>query len=215
MRSITLPLPAIWRRAIGCPCKAAKATDPWEQEGSQAPLYYLITGGLTRWIDQSDFAAITVYNPQANIGSPFVPGNKNRMLYSALPLPLRGTNLALHIGRWVSVLLGAFTLWCTYRTAQLAFPAQQQLALAALLLHCADSTIWLYQCFLFQRPLNYGVEQRHGLLVGAYDKFVKSRGSNAVAAVGNLVGAGHTQQTARAGIDPVGGTADVGGRMEK
>ncbi|MCB0062861.1 MAG: hypothetical protein KDE19_12125, partial [Caldilineaceae bacterium] len=93
---------------------------PWEQEGSQAPLYYLLVGWLTRGIDQSDFAALSVRNPRANIGDPLFPGNKNFMLYSAADHPRRGANLALHVGRWVSLVLGLVTLWCAYLTVQLA-----------------------------------------------------------------------------------------------
>lgn len=103
------------------PVQRVGAEAPWEQEGSQAPLYYLLVGWLTRPIDQSDFPALSVRNPRANIGDPLFPGNKNFMLYSAAPHPLTGANLALHIGRWLSLLLGCLTLWCTYRTAKLAF----------------------------------------------------------------------------------------------
>lgn len=103
------------------PVQQAGAEAPWEQEGSQAPLYYLVAGWLTRAIDQSDFPALSVRNPRANIGDPLFPGNKNFMLYSAAAYPLVGANLALHIGRWISLVLGCLTLWFTYRTAKLAF----------------------------------------------------------------------------------------------
>ncbi len=104
----------------GLPVQSEQATGPWAQEGSQAPLYYLLTGWLTRGIDQSDFAAIAVRNPRANIGDPLDPGNKNFMLYSGRQPPLVGSNLALHVGRWFSLLLGAITLWCVYLTVELA-----------------------------------------------------------------------------------------------
>ncbi|MEZ4677872.1 MAG: hypothetical protein R2932_27010 [Caldilineaceae bacterium] len=105
----------------GLPVQQADVDAPWEQEGSQAPLYYLLVGWLTRGIDQSDFAAISIRNPRANIGDPLFPGNKNFMLYSAKSYPLQGANLALHVGRWISLLLGLLTLWSTHLTAQLAF----------------------------------------------------------------------------------------------
>lgn len=104
----------------GLPVQQAEVDAPWEQEGSQAPLYYLLVGWLTRGIDQGDFAALSMRNPRANIGDPLFPGNKNFMLYSAADHPLQGANLALHIGRWVSLLLGLVTLWMTYLTARLA-----------------------------------------------------------------------------------------------
>lgn len=103
----------------GLPVQQATVDAPWEQEGSQAPLYYLLVGWLTRGIDQSDFEAISVRNPRANIGDPLFDGNKNFMLYSAIERPLRGANLALHIGRWVSLCLGVITLWLTYLTVKI------------------------------------------------------------------------------------------------
>ncbi len=106
----------------GLPIQAAEETGPWAQEGSQAPLYYLLAGWLTAGIDQSDFETLAVRNPRANIGDPLYPGNKNFMLYSGVRHPLVGANLALHVGRWLSLLLGVITLFCTYSTARLATP---------------------------------------------------------------------------------------------
>ncbi len=103
----------------GLPVQSAEQTGPWAQEGSQAPLYYLITGWMTCWIDQDDFAQIAVRNPRANIGDPLDPGNKNFMLYSGRQGPLVGSSLALHIGRWFSLLLGAITLLGVYGTTAL------------------------------------------------------------------------------------------------
>lgn len=106
---------------------------PWEQEGSQAPLYYWLVGRLTAGIDQRDFPQLSVRNQRANIGDPLFPGNKNFMRYSSVEWPLTGSNLALHIGRWFSLVLGALTLLFTYWTARLAFADAPQLALVTLL----------------------------------------------------------------------------------
>ncbi len=111
------------------PVQDAQATGPWQQEGSQAPLYYWVVGRLTAWIDQSDFDQVAVFNPRSNMGDPLYPGNKNRMLYSAADRPLTGTNLALHVARWFSVALGAWTVWCTAQTARLVVGANARLAL--------------------------------------------------------------------------------------
>lgn len=116
------------------PVQRPDVKGPWEQEGSQAPLYYMVVGWLTAGIDQSDLTAISTLNPRANIGDPLFSGNKNRMLYSAAARPLQGVNLALHIGRWFSLLLGALTLWFTYRTGKLAFPRASPLPFFVLLL---------------------------------------------------------------------------------
>lgn len=104
------------------PIQESVRTGPWEQEGSQAPLYYFLIGRLTAGIDQSDFSQINTINPRANLGDPLYPGNKNYMLYSTVTRPLTGANLALHLGRWFSVALGCLTLLLIYGLARLAFP---------------------------------------------------------------------------------------------
>ncbi len=118
----------------GLPVQGESSTGPWEQEGSQAPLYYIITGALTAPIDQSDFDTLAAVNPRGNIGDPLYPGNKNRMLYSSVRHPLLGTNLALHVGRWFSLVLGACTLLLLYGTANFAFPNSDWLPVVALVL---------------------------------------------------------------------------------
>jgi len=105
----------------GLPVQNPAVEEAWSHEGSQAPLYYWLVGRLTTTIDQRDFDQLNVPNPRANIGDPLFPGNKNFMLYSAAWRPLQGANLALHIGRWVSLALGCLTLWLIYRIARLAF----------------------------------------------------------------------------------------------
>lgn len=105
----------------GLPIQNPAVEEAWSHEGSQAPLYYWVVGRLTAGIDQSDFDQLNVLNPRANIGDPLFPGNKNFMLYSAASHPLQGANLALHIGRWVSLALGCLTLWLIYGIAHRAF----------------------------------------------------------------------------------------------
>ena len=106
------------------PVQEETVSGPWHQEGSQAPLYYWIVGRLTAGIDQADFDELAVVNPRSNMGNPLFPGNKNRMLHSAAVRPLTGSNLALHVARWFSLLLGAVTIWCVARTARLAFASR-------------------------------------------------------------------------------------------
>ena len=107
---------------------------PWAHEGGQAPLYYLLVGALTAGVDQSDFDAIRTINPRANLGDPLFPGNKNFLLYSSVDWPLRGVNLALHVGRWLSLALAAGTLVLVYRLAVLTFPGSTTRPLLALAL---------------------------------------------------------------------------------
>jgi 4-amino-4-deoxy-L-arabinose transferase-like glycosyltransferase len=110
------------------PVQSGEMDKPWGQEGSQPPLYYWSLGRLISGIDLGDNDPISKLNPYANIGTPLDPGNKNRMLYSAASRPIVGTNLAVHIGRWFSLLAGAVTLWLIYRIARLVFPGSALMA---------------------------------------------------------------------------------------
>ena len=56
-----------------------------EQEGSQPPLYYLVTGLLTSWIDTDDLPAVRRLNPHATIGIPLARDNKNMVVHAAEP----------------------------------------------------------------------------------------------------------------------------------
>ncbi len=115
------------------PVQDSQSTGPWAQEGSQAPLYYWLAGRLTAGIDQSDFETWAVVNDRANMGDPLFPGNKNRMLYSAAAWPLVGSNLALHVARWLSLALGVVTLVSVALTARLALPRRLWLLPPAIL----------------------------------------------------------------------------------
>lgn len=109
----------------GLPVQGPEKTGPWEQEGSQPPLYYGLVALATAGIDQSGLEQFAVPNPRANLGNPHQPGNKNFMLFSAQPHPLQGVNLALRIGRWVSVILGTLTVLFTYMLARYAYPTDR------------------------------------------------------------------------------------------
>ncbi len=93
---------------------------PWHQEGSQPPLYYLAAAALTSWIPTDNAAEVIQYNPHAAVGQADSFGNKNVMVHgSAEEWPWRGVTLAAHIARFFSILLGAITVWVTYKTASL------------------------------------------------------------------------------------------------
>lgn len=116
------------------PIQTLESQGPWEHEGTQAPLYYMALAQLIRLIDQSDFDEFDRVNPHANLGDPLYPGNKNRMLYSAVDHPLVGTNLALQVGRWFSIGLSLLTLILLYATVRLIRPEEPGVALLTLLL---------------------------------------------------------------------------------
>ena len=109
----------------GLPVQGPEMTGPWEQEGSQPPLYYSLVALVTAGIDQGGLESFAVQNPRANLGDPHQPGNKNFMLFSAQGRPLVGVNLALHVGRWFSLALGTLTVLLSYLFARYAFPTDR------------------------------------------------------------------------------------------
>jgi 4-amino-4-deoxy-L-arabinose transferase-like glycosyltransferase len=119
----------------GLPVQNADLPTLWHQEGSQPPLYYLVSAGFTQRIDTDDFAEIQRPNPHAIVGLPHVVGNKNMMIHTDRESwPWRGTTLAVHLTRLMSVGLGAITVWLTWHIARCLWPGGDQAAsLAAML----------------------------------------------------------------------------------
>ncbi len=104
---------------------------PWDQEGSQPPLYYGLAALLTAPIDTRDALDLLWRNPHANIGDPLRPGNKNRIVHTEREAwPYRDTTLAIHLARWLSLALGAITVWLIYGIARELLPTDPDIALA-------------------------------------------------------------------------------------
>lgn len=96
---------------------------PWEQEGSQPPLYYVLMAAVTRAFDTRDAAARLQRNPHAQPGDPSLNANRNLIVHSAAEdFPWRGTTLAIHVLRLISIGLGAITIVCGYVLARCIFP---------------------------------------------------------------------------------------------
>ncbi len=104
----------------------------WRQEGSQPPLYYFMAAILTSGIDTSDMDRVRRINPHADIGIIRPDGNANMIVH---PLTgdseRRGTVLAVHIARLLSVALGLGTVLITYLLARELFPDQPYIWLGA------------------------------------------------------------------------------------
>jgi hypothetical protein len=116
----------------GLPVQDPRIEQPWRQEGSQPPLYYALGALATFWVDTSDFAEVRWLNPHADIGVETADGNLNMVVHSEREsFPYRGTALAVHIVRFLSVLMGAGTVLCTYLIALQIFPGQRTLAAGA------------------------------------------------------------------------------------
>ncbi len=104
---------------------------PWEQEGSQPPLYYVIAAALVAPVDRSDFDTVRQPNPHAIAGIPGAVGNKNLVLHDSPHSVLQGTALAVYIARGFSIALGVITVWAVYQCALLVAPENRKVAILA------------------------------------------------------------------------------------
>jgi 4-amino-4-deoxy-L-arabinose transferase-like glycosyltransferase len=119
----------------GLPVQDPAVSTPWHQEGSQPPLYYMLAAGLTFWIDTGDFEEVQRPNPHAIVGMPQVVGNKNMFLHTGREnWPWRGTALAVHLIRLLSVGLGMVTVWLTWRVAGQLWPGDGRVWLVGAML---------------------------------------------------------------------------------
>jgi 4-amino-4-deoxy-L-arabinose transferase-like glycosyltransferase len=112
------------------------ASTPWRQEGSQAPLYYVISAAATFWIDTSDMETVRHLNPHVDAGAT-LDGNVNLVVHDPVweRFPWQGTVLAVRIIRFLSVLMGAAAVALTYRIAREVLPDHPALALGAAAIH--------------------------------------------------------------------------------
>ncbi|MBE9508184.1 MAG: glycosyltransferase family 39 protein [Chloroflexi bacterium] len=108
----------------------------WRQEGSQAPLYYALAAAATFWIDTSDMETVRHLNPYVDAGAT-PDGNVNLAVHNpALEhFPWQGTVLAVHLVRFLSVLMGAAAVYLTYLIVRQVLPNQPALALGAATIH--------------------------------------------------------------------------------
>jgi hypothetical protein len=109
---------------------------PWRQEGSQAPLYYVLSAAATFWIDTSNMDAVRHLNPHVDAGAT-PDGNVNLVVHDPAleQFPWQGTVLAVHIIRFLSVLMGAAAVTLTYLIAREVLPGRPALALGAAAIH--------------------------------------------------------------------------------
>lgn len=116
----------------GLPVQDPENVAAWEQEGSQPPLYYALAALATVWINTDDMPTVRWRNPFSNIGVPLSYGNKNLIVHtSAEAFPWRGTVLAIHLIRFLSLLLQVVTVLLTFLIAREIWPERQELALFA------------------------------------------------------------------------------------
>ncbi len=105
---------------------------PYEQEGSQPPLYYLLSAALVARIDRSDFAALSAPNPHTKAGIALAGDNKNLVLRPPAEVASSGAALAVLVLRGFSILLGAGTIYAVYRAALTFLPPSAALLAAGI-----------------------------------------------------------------------------------
>lgn len=116
----------------GLPIQDPDNPGPWKQEGSQPPLYYYLAAVATTWIDTSDVGEVLRPNPHVDNGIVTPDGNNNLVVhnYAREAWPWRGTVLATHIARLLSVAFGTGAVYFTYRVGLEVFPEKRWVALA-------------------------------------------------------------------------------------
>ncbi len=115
----------------GLPIQDPNMETLWEQEGGQPPLYYTLGALATFWIDTRDLPDRLWRNPHAKIGIPLAFGNKNMVVHtSAEDFPWHNTALAVHLIRFLSLILSTITVALTYFLA-LEFKDDKTLAAIA------------------------------------------------------------------------------------
>lgn len=116
----------------GLPRSDLQSSEPWHQEGSQPPLFYLVAGAVTFWIDTSDAHQVVHFNPHAAMGHGDAFGNLNVLAHTqAEQFPWRGTVLSAHLVRLLSVLAGAGVVVGAYGLAWAVRPGDRVLATLA------------------------------------------------------------------------------------
>ncbi|HEX7586785.1 MAG TPA: hypothetical protein VF478_00565, partial [Anaerolineae bacterium] len=96
-------------------------------EARQPPLYYVLGALATFWVPRQDFPAIA--NPDYILGDPQTP---NLLLHTRREaFPYQDTALVWHLLRLLSVVMGAVTVWATWRLALAFFPGEYWLALGS------------------------------------------------------------------------------------
>lgn len=121
----------------GLPVQRPGEKTPWQQEGSQPPLYYALLAGITRLLHLPLYDLDTVYilNPHASSGDASRVANRNQVLHDpAETFPWHGAALTLHLWRLASVTLGLLTVLATVNAMRLLFPDRPGWALGSGLL---------------------------------------------------------------------------------
>jgi 4-amino-4-deoxy-L-arabinose transferase-like glycosyltransferase len=118
---------------LALPVLDAANVGPWQQEGGQPPLYYYLAALGTLHIDTADFGVVRQENPHVDLGIIPPDGNINVVVHDPAreAFPWGGAVLAVHVARFLSVLMGAVTVLTTYLIGREVFPEWSSVALGA------------------------------------------------------------------------------------
>ena len=116
-------------RGKGLPVQSFDPAQNVTYEGHHPPLYYALGALLNIGVDLSNESNVLRYNPQFIWGGH--GAEPNAVLHTAAEQwPFMGTAHLIHLVRALSVILGAVTVWCTYRVGQIV-AGRESIALGA------------------------------------------------------------------------------------
>jgi len=103
---------------------------PWEQEGSQPPLYHAMAAPILRLTGAELSESDLRYNHRNTMGEPWHRHNENRFVHDpvAEALPWSGVPLAVRLARALSTLLAAGAVLCVWAIASRVVPSRPWLA---------------------------------------------------------------------------------------
>ncbi|MDM8521147.1 hypothetical protein QUF64_13970 [Anaerolineales bacterium HSG6] len=133
----TLHYPYIKHIADGNGLPLAIPDQLWNQEGTQPPLYYSIVAATTFWVDSDNLLDHLQYNPHWLFTDlrAVSNDNQNRVLHGPMDaFPYQHAALAIHIGRWWSLLFGMLTVLSSFFLLHHLFPHQHALIITSLAL---------------------------------------------------------------------------------
>jgi hypothetical protein len=115
------------------PVQNPSVKQPWNQEGSQAPLYYALMAIAVKLVPGADQPYELAHNPHAIIGVRNATTNHNRFTHTAAErFPWRGPVLAIFLIRLIGVAIGAWAVYAVYRAVLPAMPDLPSIALIAM-----------------------------------------------------------------------------------
>ena len=103
----------------------------YQQHGSQPPLYYALMALVTSPVDIDDAEQYRLLNPHVNALQPESYGNKNLTIHDQTLSVFRGTGLAVLIIRALGLVMGAATIFFTFKVGELIAPQRPTVAFVA------------------------------------------------------------------------------------